>query len=145
MKPATSLYSYLILLVIPPATIAGEVITDFADVNGTKLYYEFAGSGQAVVLVHGFTLDTRMWDDQFSILSQNYRVIRYDQRGHGQSDGIRGNAALYEDLQSLLDFLEIQRAHVVGLSLGGTVAADFAVLYPQRVRSLTLMDALVSG
>ena len=61
----------------------------FAAVNNTRLYYEMAGPkgtpGPAVVLIHGFTLDTRMWDDQFAVLAQSYRVLRYDMRGYGRS------------------------------------------------------------
>ena len=55
------------------------------DVNGTCLYYELAGSGHPLVLVHGFSLDTRMWDDQFETFAQHYRVMRYDCRGYGKS------------------------------------------------------------
>src|SRR5262245_40258943 len=58
----------------------------FANVNGTRLFYETAGAAEAVVFIHGFTLDTRMWDDQFTPLAEHYHAIRYDMRGHGQSD-----------------------------------------------------------
>ena len=58
---------------------------DFVDINDTRLYYEVAGTGQAVVLLHGFSLDTRMWDDQFLPLAQHFRVIRFDRRGFGKS------------------------------------------------------------
>ncbi|MEO7404454.1 MAG: hypothetical protein ABIU95_12360 [Burkholderiales bacterium] len=54
-----------------------------ASVNGTRLYYETAGTGDAVIFVHGFTLDTRMWDDQFAKFAKRYRAIRYDARGFG--------------------------------------------------------------
>jgi pimeloyl-ACP methyl ester carboxylesterase len=57
----------------------------FADVNGARLYFEMAGSGHPVVLIHGFTLDTRMWNDQFEVFAQPYQVLRYDLRGFGQS------------------------------------------------------------
>jgi pimeloyl-ACP methyl ester carboxylesterase len=57
----------------------------FAEVNGTRLCYEVAGSSHPLVLVHGFTLDKSMWDDQFSIFAERYEVIRYDLRGHGKS------------------------------------------------------------
>ena len=54
-------------------------------INGTHLYYEQAGSGHALVLIDGFTLNTQMWEDQFNVFAQHYRVIRYDMRGSGQS------------------------------------------------------------
>jgi 3-oxoadipate enol-lactonase len=62
-----------------------QIETGFADVNGTRFYYEIAGSGHPLVLIHGNTLDTRMWDDQFEVFVQQYRVLRYDVRGFGKS------------------------------------------------------------
>jgi len=57
----------------------------YADVNGTKLYYEVKGEGPAVAFLHGWTLDAAMWDDQFNEFSKSYRVLRYDLRGYGRS------------------------------------------------------------
>ena len=57
----------------------------FANVNGTSLYYELAGSGPTVILIHGFSIDTRMWDDQMEELTSRYQVLRYDMRGFGRS------------------------------------------------------------
>ncbi len=119
---------------------------DFADVNGTRLYYEIAGSGEAVVLVHGFTLDTRMWDDQFTPLAQRFRVIRYDMRGFGKSAVPTEQAYSHvNDLKALLDRLDVHQAHLVGLSKGGAVALDFALTYPQHARSLVLIDTVLGG
>ena len=64
-----------------------HVQTGFAERNGTTLYYEVAGTGHPFVLLHGHLLDRRSWDDQFAVFAQAYRVIRYDQRGFGDSDG----------------------------------------------------------
>lgn len=117
-----------------------------ADVNGTRLYYEVAGSGEALVLVHGFALDTRMWDAQMEALSAQYRVIRYDMRGFGRSalpDG--GTYAPADDQQALLRFLGVARAHLCGFSRGGMTAIDFALAYPQMVRTLVAADAVLSG
>jgi 3-oxoadipate enol-lactonase len=115
-------------------------------VNDTHLYHEEAGDGPAVVLIHGFTLDTRMWDDQFLPLAQGFRVIRYDLRGFGRS-AVPTDAPYFhvEDLRALLDELEIQQAHLVGLSKGGGVALDFALTYPQRALSLALIDTVLGG
>jgi pimeloyl-ACP methyl ester carboxylesterase len=118
-----------------------------ADVEGSSLYYETRGAGDAVVLLHGFTLDTRMWNSQFETLSKAYKVIRFDMRGHGKSSGAReadGGPMTFsqsEDVQGLLDALHIDRAHVVGLSMGGYVAYEFALAHPDRVRSLTVIDS----
>ncbi len=118
-----------------------------AEVNGAHLHYHSAGQGDAVVLVHGFSLDLRMWDDQVAPLAQAYQVIRYDLRGFGQSSlPISGQPYLHhEDLAALLDHLGIPAAHLVGLSKGGAVALDFTLAEPGRVRSLTLIDAPLYG
>jgi 3-oxoadipate enol-lactonase len=62
-----------------------QIDKGFADVNGTRLYYEMAGSGHPLILIHGFTLDTCMWDDQFEVFAQHNQVTRYDLRGFGKS------------------------------------------------------------
>jgi 3-oxoadipate enol-lactonase len=119
----------------------------FQDVNGTRLYYEVAGAGQPVVLLHGFTFDTRMWDDQFAALAKQYRVIRYDARGFGRSALPRAGEpySQHEDLAALLDRLDARRAHVVGQSMGGRFALDYALQGDDRLRSLTLIDAVIGG
>lgn len=119
----------------------------FAEVNGTRLYYEVAGSGEPVVLVHAFTLDTRMWDGQFEVLAREFRVIRYDARGFGKSAPPKpgepySNA---EDLAALADRLDARKPHLVGLSMGGRFALDYAVTYPDGLRSLVLIDSIVGG
>jgi len=118
----------------------------FAEVNGTRLYYESAGEGLSVVLIHGFSLDTRMWDDQFEPLAGKFQVIRYDMRGFGRSalpDGAPFSPV--SDLEALLDRLGIVQASLVGLSKGGMVALDFSLAHPQRVRSLALLDTVLGG
>ncbi|GAA3401057.1 alpha/beta fold hydrolase [Paenibacillus hodogayensis] len=114
-------------------------------VEGTKLYYESAGEGEAVVLMHGAFMTAGVWDATFETLSKQYRVVRYDWRGMGKSDlGITPYRS-YDDLRSLLDALEIDRAHVVGLSAGGYVAVEFALAYPERVATLSLVAAGLFG
>ncbi|MEZ4664920.1 MAG: alpha/beta hydrolase [Caldilineaceae bacterium] len=118
----------------------------FADINGTRLHYEMAGSGDPLVLIHGATLDTRMWDDQFAPFARDYQVIRYDMRGYGQS--ALPTAASYapvDDLMALLRHLGLSRAHILGLSLGGAVAIDFALAYPQAAASLIVVDTGLRG
>lgn len=119
---------------------------DFIDVNGTRLYYEIGGSGKTVVLLHGFTLDRRMWDDQFMPLAQQFQVIRYDMRGFGQSDLPTDEPYSHvEDLKALLDQLDVHSAYLVGLSKGGAVALDFALTYRQYVAALVLIDTVLGG
>jgi pimeloyl-ACP methyl ester carboxylesterase len=117
----------------------------FAPVNATRLYYEMKGSGPTVVLIHGGQLDSRMWDDQVRVLAPRFRVVRYDIRGFGGSYRPQGVYSNAEDLAGLLDYLELSRAHLVGLSLGGRIAIDFAVSHPGRVSSLTLAGPGLSG
>ncbi len=123
-----------------------SVETGFADVNGTRLYYEVAGSGHPVVLVHGSHTDTRMWDDQFEPFAQHYRVIRYDMRGYGKSAFPGEETYLHEeDLSALLEFLRVERAHLVGLSAGAGTVMEFALRYPHRTGRLILVSVPLSG
>jgi pimeloyl-ACP methyl ester carboxylesterase len=120
---------------------------DYAQVNGTRLYYEIAGSGDTVILLHAFMLDTRMWDEQFNTLAQRYRVIRYDARGFGRS-ALPDSKIPYshaDDLKALMLAQNIDRAHLVGASMGGHFAIDFALKYPQQCRSLSLIDSVIGG
>jgi len=116
-----------------------------AEVNGTKLYYEVKGKGPAVVLIHGGLVDSRLWDDQMVPFSKHYRVVRYDLRAFGKSASTTEPFSHIEDLRALLDFLKIDRATLVGLSLGGIIAADFALEYPEKISSLVLVGAGLRG
>jgi pimeloyl-ACP methyl ester carboxylesterase len=120
--------------------------TGHAEVNGTRLYYEIAGRGQPLVLIHGFGLDNRLWDEQFRDYSRRFRVLRYDLRGFGQSQ-VPGEQAYRhaDDLCALLDYFEMPQAVLMGLSLGGWIALNFALDYPHRVSALVLVDAILNG
>ena len=117
----------------------------FAEVNGTRLYYEAVGEGLEVVLIHGGLVDSRLWDAQMAPLSRRFRVVRYDLRGFGRSAAAPEPFSHLEDLRALLDFLKIRKATVVGLSLGGIIAADFALEHPERVRRLVLVGPGLRG
>src|SRR4051794_29903296 len=113
----------------------------FADVNETQLYYEVAGAGDPLVFVHGHTLDTRMWDDQFALFAERYRVLRYDLRGYGRSASPPDRPYSHsDDLMALLTRFDMAPATLVGLSLGGLVVVDFAVTYPDAIRALVPVD-----
>ena len=117
-------------------------------VNGLDHYYEQAGEGPALVLVHGAFVDSRLWDPQVERFAAHYQVLRYDLRGHGRT----GPSALSPyaidtfagDLAGLLDALDIQSPVLCGLSLGGMIAQAFAVRHPGRLRALILADTAVS-
>ncbi|HYE15579.1 MAG TPA: alpha/beta fold hydrolase, partial [Pyrinomonadaceae bacterium] len=124
---------------------AAHAATGLAEVNGARLWYEEAGRGPAVVLLHGGLVDARLWDDQMLPLSRRYRAVRYDLRGYGKSSAPTESFSHVEDLRALLDFLKIDRATLVGLSLGGIVAADFALEHPERVERLVLVGPGLRG
>src|SRR5437660_6677726 len=124
-----------------------QVQKRFAEVNGTTLYYEVAGEGHPFVLIHGHLLDRRSWDDQFAVFAQRYRVIRYDQRGFGDS-GLITKGEPYSDRQDLYDlmkFLGIESAYLMGVSGGGALAIDFTLEHPEMVDALIPVTAGVSG
>ena len=100
------------------------------------------GSGPAIVLVHGFSLDGRMWDEQVAALRDIATVVRLDLRGYGRSsDPAPGVAYAHSaDLLALLDHLNITSAVFVGLSMGGLVALHTALVAPQRVQGLVLLE-----
>jgi 3-oxoadipate enol-lactonase len=114
---------------------------------GARLAYQVTGAGPAVVLVHGFGLDMRMWDPQAEYLAARHRVVRYDCRGFGSS-GPFDPAVAYThagDLLALLDHLGIGEAVLAGLSFGGRVVLQTALAAPDRVRGLVLLDAVLDG
>ncbi len=112
--------------------------------NGTSLFYDETGPADAPVVVFSNSLGTtlEMWDAQVPALAGRWRVLRYDTRGHGRSPATGGSVTietLADDLAGLLAALDIERAHVVGLSLGGIIAQALAIRHPRRVESLVLM------
>jgi 3-oxoadipate enol-lactonase len=129
------------------APVAPRRESGVAEVNGTRLYYEAAGSGEPVVLLHAFMLDGRMWDEQFDVLAAGFRVIRYDARGFGRSaPPTPGEPYSHvDDLAALLAKLDARSPCLVGASMGGRFALDYAVTYPGDVRSLVVIDTVVSG
>lgn len=117
-----------------------------APVAGGELYYEAAGAGPAVVLLHEGMLDLTVWDEQFGWLARSgYRVVRYDARGHGRSSVVDGDYAHHEDLRALLAHLGIARATLVGHSHGARVALDSALAHPDAVAALVLAAPGISG
>ena len=111
--------------------------------DGVKLYYEEAGSGAPVVFVHEFAGDHRSWEPQMRFFARYFRCIAYDARGFPPSDvpedGARySQAHARDDVVAVLDHLKIDRAHVVGLSMGGFAALHVGIAYPKRARSLVI-------
>ncbi len=116
-----------------------------AHLNGIDVYYEDHGSGRPVVLTHGYAASSRMWQGQIAPLTQRYRLITWDMRGHGQTDSPErqddySEAATVEDLRRLLGHLGVGQAVIGGLSLGGYMSLAFNLVHPQMVRALILCD-----
>ena len=111
--------------------------------DGVKLYYEEAGSGVPIVFVHEFAGDARSWEGQIRHFSRYYRCIAYNARGFPPSD-IPESVESYsqdrarDDIRAVLDALKIDKAHIVGLSMGGFAALHFGFTYPQRARSIVV-------
>lgn len=123
----------------------GTAETGFVKVEGGQLYYEVAGAGQPIVLVHAGVADCRMWDEQFSAFAQSYRVIRYDARGFGKTTSEDVSFSNRQDIVDLLRHLGIERTAILGLSRGGQIAIDFTLEHPEMVTALIAVAAGVSG
>jgi pimeloyl-ACP methyl ester carboxylesterase len=126
-------------------TQIADSTADFVEIEGKRLYYEMAGAGATIVLAHAGFLDHGMWDDQWHLLSQHYRVIRYDMRGYGKSDALAGPTTRRAELYALLTQLGIDAAYLVGCSLGGEMMLDFTLEYPGMVKGLVLVNSTPSG
>ena len=113
----------------------------YASVNGVSLYYEEHGSGYPLVWSHEFAGDYRSWKPQAQFFSRRYRVITYNARGYPPSDVPESlddytQEQAVDDLRGLLEYLSVERAHIGGLSMGGNVALNFGLTYPEMARSL---------
>jgi 3-oxoadipate enol-lactonase len=103
------------------------------DVNGARLWYDEAGSGPAVLLLHGGLGDSGLWDPVVPLLAERFRTIRSDLRFYGRSTGPAVPWSWQDDAIGVLDALGIERAALVGLSLGGKLALDIALAHPERL------------
>jgi pimeloyl-ACP methyl ester carboxylesterase len=115
------------------------------DVNGARLWVEDEGAGPAILFVHGGLGDSRLWEPQARALASRFRAIRYDMRFFGRSESPGAEYSPIDDLFGVLDALEIERAALVGLSMGGGLALDAALAHPHRVWALAHVAAGVSG
>ena len=120
--------------------------TGMVTVNGTQLYYELAGTGQTFVMIHAGVADHRQWNNEFEFFAQHYQVLRYDQRGFGRSEHVDAPYSHMQDLVGLLATLGLNDALIVmGCSMGGELAMDFALEYPERVQALIMVGSEPSG
>ncbi len=116
--------------------------------NGIRLYYEIHGQGPALILIEGLGVATWLWENQLPALAEHFTTLVYDNRGVGRSDKPPGPYSIEqmaEDLAGLMDGLEVARAHILGVSMGGFIAQEFALRYPQRVDKLVLAATSAGG
>ena len=113
--------------------------------DGVDIYYEVHGSGPPLILTHGYSSTSGMWQGQIAAFSRHYKLVLWDMRGHGQSDYPEDAAAYSEaltvaDIAALLDTVGAEKAVVGGLSLGGYMSLAFYRSHPERVRALLIID-----
>jgi pimeloyl-ACP methyl ester carboxylesterase len=116
-----------------------------ATINGALIHYERAGAGLPVIFLHAGIADLRMWGPQATAFAKDFDVIRLDQRGFGQSELPPVSWSPVEDLLAIMDELELKPAHLVGCSMGGSLAIDFALEHPERFSKLVLVGSAVHG
>jgi pimeloyl-ACP methyl ester carboxylesterase len=145
----------LLTLVATGASAQRESTSGYAPVNGLTMYYEIHGRGEPVVLLHGaFMTITNNWDGWIGELSKTRKVIAVEMQGHGRTADIPRDITyenLADDVAALLDHLKIQRADLIGYSLGGAVAMQCAIRHPDKVRKAVIIsstfrsDGMVAG
>jgi len=117
----------------------------FTEVNEINICYEIHGKGYPIILVHGFGNKKEHWRAQVEDLSNYFKVIRFDNRGAGKSERPDGpySMELYaDDINALMDYLEIEKAHIIGHSLGGMIVQNFILKYPHRTNKVILINTL---
>ena len=126
------------------AGVPNSAYSKFADIDGVRLHYQEKGTGQPLVLIHGFTSSTYSWKEVFEPLAKHFHVVAVDLKGFGFSgkpDGDYSRRAQAVLVAHLLDYLQIDKAWLCGNSMGGEVALNFALQNPKRVAGLVLIDS----
>lgn len=120
--------------------------TGFASINDALIYYEIAGDGPPFVMIHAGVADSRQWNNEFAHFRADYQVLRYDMRGYGKSEPVEGEFRHLQDLTALLDYVRMDEPLILmGCSMGGSMAMDFALAYPARTRALIMVGSGPSG
>jgi len=120
-------------------------VEEFIDINGKNMCIKSTGNGDPVVFLHSSLLTSAMWNSQINYFSPKYKVITFDFCGYGKSDLPKGVYSDYEDLKTILDAKNIDKAVIAGCSYGGSVALDFALKYPEYVKKLVLITPAING
>jgi pimeloyl-ACP methyl ester carboxylesterase len=123
-----------------------EAKSGFVNSGNAQLYYETAGEGVPFVMIHAGVADSRQWNNEFAFFARSYQVVRYDMRGYGKSEPADGEFSHMDDLIAVLNALGLHEPIVImGCSMGGGLATDFALTHPSRVRALIMVGSGPSG
>ncbi|MEP7211859.1 MAG: alpha/beta hydrolase [Acidobacteriota bacterium] len=145
MKNRALTLTILLMLMSGVASAQQKPTTGYAPINGLKMYYEIRGSGEPVVLLHGaFMAISGDWNDWVNELAKTRKVIAVEMQGHGRTGDIKRDITyenLSDDVAGLLGFLKIERADIVGYSLGGGTAMQCAIRHPEKVRKVVVISA----
>lgn len=157
MKSQMNIYNIIILnltgilvmgslnYVSPDEIKPANIKSGFIEVPDGKIYYEVAGAGEWIVLIHDGNIHSATWDDQFPVFAKNFKVVRYDRRGYGKSTYPDKPYSNIDDLNEIFKQLNIDKAIMMGMSAGGGLTIDFTLEYPEKVTGMVLVGAVVSG
>src|SRR6516164_2267930 len=138
--------AFLLTMLVPAIAVAqAKPTTGYAPVNGLKIYYEVHGSGDPVVLLHGAFMTISSETEWIAKLAKTRKVIAVEMQGHGRTADISrpmSAANFADDVASLLDYLKIPRADVIGYSMGGGVAMQCAIRHPDKVRKVVVISSM---
>lgn len=132
----------------PPARDAEKLPTvdsGYVQVDGGRIFYEAAGQGSVIVMIHDGLLHRETWNAQFDAFAKHFRVIRWDRRGYGRSSTPTTPFSQLDDLHAVMKALKVDRATLLGCSAGGLLAIHFALDHPQMVTALVLVGPIVTG
>jgi pimeloyl-ACP methyl ester carboxylesterase len=140
--------AFLLTMLVPAvASAQKKPTTGFAPVNGLKMYYEVHGSGEPVVLLHGaFMTISNNWTGWIEELAKTRKVIAIEMQGHGRTADIKRDFSsenLADDVAALLDHLKLPRADLIGYSMGGGVAMQYAIRHPDKVRKVVVISSML--
>ena len=123
-----------------------QMKSGFVNSGNARLYYETAGQGIPLVMIHAGVADSRQWNNEFAAFARHYQVVRHDMRGYGKSEPADGEFNHMDDLVAVLNALNIHEPVVImGCSMGGGLAMDFALTHPSRARALIMVGSAPSG
>jgi pimeloyl-ACP methyl ester carboxylesterase len=125
--------------------VTKNIFSDKVTVPNGELYLEKIGEGKPLILIHAGFSDRRDWIHQLGDFGKKYYTITYDQRGSGNSSVIKSGFSPADDLKAVMDHLKIKETYLVGHSIGGTIAIDFALRYPKKVSALVLVASGLNG